>query len=96
MILAKSRGEICGSFIFEKRNTIMIKMNFGAIGNYETGKYEDIVVRAVIPNNIKDILIGGGAVMAGIIYLTVTAFKNGARAYEKAEFDTLEKQNLIH
>lgn len=73
----------------------MIKMNFGAIGNYETGKYEDIVVKAITPNGFKDILIGGSVVMVGIIYLTATAFKNGARSYEKAEFDALEKQNLI-
>lgn len=74
----------------------MIKMNFGSIGNYSTGKYEDIVVKAGVPNDIKDIFIGGGAIIAGVIWLTVTAFKKGARAYEKAEFDVLEKQDLVH
>lgn len=74
----------------------MIKMKFGAIGNYETGKYEDIIVKAAAPNDIKDILIGGSVVLIGIMYLTVAAFKKGARAYEKAEFETLEKQDLIH
>lgn len=74
----------------------MIKMKFDAIGNYETGKYEDIVVNAMIPNDIKDILIGGGAMLIGVMYLTVTAFKKGARAYEKAELETLEKQGLIY
>ena len=74
----------------------MIKMNFGSIGNYETEKYEDIIVKANWPNNIGDVFIGGGLIVAGIVYLTAMAFKNGAKAYEKAEFDVLEKQNLIH
>lgn len=74
----------------------MIKMNFGSIGNYETGKYEDIIVKATWPNSIKDILIGGSLIVAGTIYLAITAFKNGAKTYEKAEFDVLEKQGLIH
>lgn len=74
----------------------MIKMNFGSIGNYDTGKYEDIVVKAGAPNDLKDIFIGGGLIVAGVIWLTVTAFKKGACAYEKAEFDVLEKQDLMH
>lgn len=74
----------------------MMKLTFGSIGNYETGKFEDIVVKATFPNSLKDILIGGGAITAGIVWLTVTAFKNGARAYEKAEMATLQKQSLIH
>lgn len=74
----------------------MIKMNFGSVGNYETGKYEDIIVKANWPNSLKDVLIGGGLIAAGAIYLAMSAFKNGAKAYEKAEFDVLEKQGLIH
>lgn len=74
----------------------MIKMNFGSIGNYSTGKYEDIVVKVGAPNDLKDIFIGGGIIVAGVIWLTVTAFKKGASAYEEAEFDALEKQGLLH
>ncbi len=73
----------------------MIKMSFGAIGNYKTGKWEDVVVKAVLPNSVKDILIGGGMMLAGAAYLAVKAFKNGARAYEEAEMNTLKKQGLI-
>ncbi len=72
----------------------MIKMKFGSIGNYETGKWEDIVVKAAAPNSVKEILMGAGLILAGIAYLTVTAFKNGAKAYEKAEMDTLKEQGL--
>ena len=64
----------------------MIKMKFGAIGNYETGKYEDIVVKAAAPNDIKDILIGGSVVFISVMYLTVAAFQKGARAHKKAQF----------
>ena len=73
----------------------MIKMNFGSVGNYETGKYEDIIVKANWPNSLKDVLIGGSLIAAGTIYLATTAFKNGANAHEKAEFNALEKQELI-
>lgn len=67
----------------------MIKFKQGGVTNPLTGEYKDIVVKAVAPNNLKDILIGGSMVLIGITYLTVTAFKNGSKAFEDAEFKTL-------
>lgn len=34
-------------------------------------------------------------VIAGITYLTVDAFKNGSKAYEKAEVTTLKSLGLL-
>ena len=73
----------------------MIKSKFGPIRNTETGKEKDINVKAVSPNNFKDILIGGGIVLVGITYLTVSAFKNGAKAFEEAEYKVLEDLDLF-
>lgn len=73
----------------------MIKMVAGRVRNSETGVEKDIVVKASAPNDPKDILIGIGTVVVGIIYLTVTAFKNGAWAYESAEVDALRGAGII-
>jgi hypothetical protein len=67
----------------------MIKINRGSVGSPEYGKEADIIVKAVAPNDLKDILIGVGTVLVGITYLTVTAFKKGAKAYETAELNAL-------
>ena len=72
----------------------MIKFKQGAITN-ECGDTKDIVVKAATPNKLKDIIIGGGTVLVGIIYLTYTAFRNGSKAFEKAEFDTLDDLGLL-
>ena len=73
----------------------MIKINLGDITNPETKVKKDIVVQAASPNKLKDILIGGGFVLIGITYLTVTAFKNGVKAYEDAELCTLSELGLL-
>lgn len=72
----------------------MIKFTQGWIGNNE-GITKDIVVKAVTPNKIRDILIGGGLVLAGIAYLTSTAFRNGSEAFESAEFQTMVDLGII-
>lgn len=73
----------------------MIKVNQGYVTNPETGVTKDIVAQAVSPNNVKDILIGGGLVLLGITYLTVTAFKNGATKSGEAEVQALMDAGLI-
>lgn len=73
----------------------MIKMIAGRVRNSETGAEKDIAVKAAAPNDLKDILIGVGTVMVGITYLTVTAFKKGAWAYESAEVDALRGAGII-
>lgn len=67
----------------------MIKINRGPVASIDGNKEADIIVKAVAPNDLKQILIGGGAVLVGIVYLTVTAFKRGAKAYESAELKAL-------
>lgn len=73
----------------------MIKFTRGGITNPGTGEYKDIVVKAVTPNSLKDILIGGGMVIMGITYLTVTAFKNGSKSFEDAELKAMYDLGLL-
>lgn len=67
----------------------MIKINRGSVTSIDGSKEADIIVKAAAPNDLKQILIGGGTVLVGIIYLTVAAFKRGAKAYESAELNAL-------
>lgn len=55
----------------------------------------DIIVKAALPNKLKDIIIGGGITLIGIAYLTYTAFRNGSSAFEKAETWTMDALNLF-
>ena len=73
----------------------MIKFKQGTICNMD-GVEKDIIVKALAPNKFKDVLIGGGIVLIGITYLTVTAFKNGSEMFEAAEFKTLSDLNIIN
>lgn len=73
----------------------MIKFKQGYVTNTTTGATKDIVVKAVTPNTLKDILIGGAVVLMGITYLTVTAFKNGSKKFEEAEFQALSDADLF-
>lgn len=66
----------------------MIKFKQGSITSYD-GTTKDIIVKAAAPNTLKDALIGGGLVLIGITYLTVTAFKNGSKKFDAAEIQTL-------
>ena len=72
----------------------MIKFTQGNLTN-DAGVTKDIVVKAATPNKVRDILIGGGLVLVGIAYLTTTAFKNGAKTYEFAEWDTMVDLGII-
>lgn len=73
----------------------MIKFNYGPITNLETGESKNIVVTASNSKNIRDFMIGGGIALIGIAYLVLSAFKNGANAYEEAEYKTLEELDLL-
>lgn len=48
-------------------------------------KQGGLVVKAESTNSIRECLIGGGIVLAGITYLVKAAFRNGAQAYEVAK-----------
>lgn len=72
----------------------MIKFTQGSIRNME-GVEKDIAVKTAAPNNLKDILIGGGMVLIGIAYLTSTAFRNGSKKFEDAEYQTMVDLGII-
>lgn len=72
----------------------MIKFKQGSISNL-AGESKDIMVKAKLPNNVKDILIGLVLVGTGITYLTVTAFKNGSTHFEMAEYKTMVDLGVI-
>ena len=73
----------------------MIKSKLGPITNPKTGMSKDIVINALSKESLKDILIGGGIVMVGITYLASSTFKNGAKAFETAGYETLESLDLV-
>lgn len=74
---------------------IMIKFKQGFITNSKTGVGKDVIVKAATPNKLKDILVGGGMVMMGITYLTVTAFRHGSEKYEEAELKAFSDLDLF-
>ena len=73
----------------------MINFKHGTITNTETGMTKDIVVKAACPNSLRDTIIGGSIILVGIAYLTITAFKNGAKAFDAAECKTLSELRLL-
>ena len=71
-----------------------MKLSYGPISTND-GVSKDIIINKVIPNKPIDILIGGLLIMGGVLYLTSTAFRDGADAFEIAEFNTLDDLGLI-
>lgn len=72
-----------------------MKINLGSIKNEATGISKEIVVKKLIPNKVKDLLIGGAVIGVGIYYLTAAAFKDGLKEFEEAENKTLRDLDLI-
>ena len=72
----------------------MIKFKQGYIANM-AGESKDIIVKAALPNKLKDVVIGGVISLAGIAYLTYTAFRNGSAAFEQAEYETMEDLGIL-
>lgn len=74
----------------------MIMYKGGPIINPKTNRSENVNVRlSNSKNGLKDLLIGGGLVLAGMAYLTITTFRNGAQAFEDAEVNTLDNLDLL-
>lgn len=73
----------------------MIKFKQGELENME-GTIKDIVVKSATPNKFKDMLIGGGIVLVGIAYLTITAFRYGSEKFEEAEYKTMVNLGIIN
>ena len=72
----------------------MIKFKQGYIANM-AGESKDVIVKAALPNKLKDIVIGGVISLVGISYLTYTAFRNGSAAFERAEYGAMEDLGII-
>lgn len=73
----------------------MIKSIYGSITNPKTGESKDILVTTLNSKTIRNFLIGGGIVLVGISYLALSTFRNGANAFEEAEYKTLEALDLF-
>lgn len=67
-----------------------MKFNLGNVVSMDGKKSSDIIVKAKLPNQIKEILVGGGLIVGGIIYLTTTAFYNGSLVFDEAEMKALD------
>lgn len=73
----------------------MIIYKSGPISTFD-GKSKDIDVKlSNSKHGLRDILIGGGVTLAGIAYLTIMSFINGAKAFEDAEYNTMEELGLF-
>lgn len=72
----------------------MIKFNLGSLTNTD-GETKDIIVQTNSPVPVKDLTIGVTAIAFGVLYLIRSAFKNGANAYCKAEYDTMKDLKII-
>ena len=73
----------------------MFKFNCGQITNPETGKAADILVNPMSVDNIRDALIGGALILAGFAWTAARCFKNGADAYDNAEYAAFESLGLV-
>ena len=62
-----------------------MKIKFGDLVRVDGSATEEIIVKSALPNKAKDILIGGGITLVGVVYLCYTAFKNGVDKTAKAE-----------
>lgn len=72
----------------------MIEFKQGELKNME-GTIKDIVVKSATPNKFKDMIVGGGIVLVGIAYLTITAFRYGSEKFEEAEYKTMVDLGII-
>lgn len=73
----------------------MIKINYGSIGNPETGVTKDIVVKSAYPIKFKHYLVGFGLVCMGVYYLTSKAFRFGGDKFVEAEIQAMKDCDLI-
>ena len=68
----------------------------GPITTADRTKSMDIIVQKTVCNSPLDILIGGVLIIAGVMYLTNTAYKGGAMHFEREEFEVMKKLGIIH
>lgn len=71
-----------------------MKLKFGPITS-QSGHSEFIEVNPFNKSTLKNFMIGGALITAGIGYICYTQFLNGAKSYELAEFETMETLGII-
>ena len=67
----------------------------GMITNNKTERSKDIIVNASRTTSWKESMIGCFMIGLGIAYLTNKAFRNGAKAFEEAEYKTMVDLGII-
>lgn len=65
------------------------------IMNCETGERKPVVVKTDNPVNLKDLVIGGLSICFGLYCMIKSAYKNGCKDYNEAEFNTLNDLGLV-
>lgn len=73
----------------------MFKAEFGPITNPKTGRSKVIAVSSLNRKNIRDFLIGTTIAVVGVAYAAVSAFKNGAVAYDEEGIKTMYSLGLV-
>lgn len=77
----------------------MIKYDTGIwIGNYD-GRQKEIIAESTTPCKPKDLAIGLGLILAGVIagiaYISTKSFKHGADSFNLAETKVLNDLDLL-
>lgn len=72
-----------------------MKISFGPIANPNTGVKMDIVCEHTTGMLVKDLLVGGAFMVIGAMYIAKKSFIRGAKSYDSAEVNVLEKLGLI-
>lgn len=72
-----------------------MKFKHGAIGTFEGVEMDITVDSKNSPIKVRDICIGTGLVVLGIVYLMRKAFRSGALAFESGEYNTMEALGLF-
>lgn len=59
------------------------------------GETRDIVFKYFTKKSVKNILIGGGIMLAGLIYTAITCFHDGGKTFDMAEYDAMRELGII-
>ena len=72
----------------------MITKKFSRDFGYINSPENRVIVRGS-KELFKDLAIGSGLIVAGIIYICASSFIHGAKAYEDAEYSVLKQLELV-
>ena len=72
-----------------------MKLDFGNVGSTDGTKYSSIICKSATGLKIKDLLIGGGLIISGILYISKMAYKHGANAFYVSETKALNEVGVL-